>query len=100
MPSPRYYPLELDLRDQPVLMVGGGSIAARKLPELLACGARVTLVAPDIAATTRRLLPGLEWRQRAFEEKDVQGQKLVFACTDAPAVNEAVAALCRAADIP
>jgi uroporphyrin-III C-methyltransferase/precorrin-2 dehydrogenase/sirohydrochlorin ferrochelatase len=100
MPSPRYYPLELDLRDQPVLMVGGGSIAARKLPELLACGARVTLVAPEIAATTRRLLPGLEWLQRAFHSEDVHGRKLVFACTDDAAVNAHVAALCREADIP
>ncbi|MCD6023238.1 MAG: uroporphyrinogen-III C-methyltransferase [Fibrobacteria bacterium] len=100
MSSPRYYPLELDLRDQPVLMVGGGSIAARKLPELLACGARVTLVAPEVAATTRRLLPGLEWLERTFHSEDIHGRKLVFACTDDAAVNAHIAALCREADIP
>ena len=100
MSSPRYYPLELDLRDQPVLMVGGGSIAARKLPELLACGAKVTLVSPEIAATTQRLLPGLEWLQRAFHSEDIHNRKLVFACTNDTAVNTHIAELCREADIP
>lgn len=100
MPSPRFYPLEIDLRDQPVLMVGGGSVAARKLPELLACGARVTLVAPAVAEATRRLVPGLTWHARAFEDNDVAGHMLVFACTDAEAVNAAVAEACRARGIP
>jgi uroporphyrin-III C-methyltransferase/precorrin-2 dehydrogenase/sirohydrochlorin ferrochelatase len=100
MPSPRYYPLEIDLRDQPVLMVGGGSVAARKLPELLACGARVTVVSPELSEATRRLVPGLEWLQRAFDADDVIGHKLVFACTDNPAVNEAIAEACRTLDLP
>lgn len=100
MSAPRFYPLEIDLHDQPVLMVGGGSVAARKLPELLACGARVTLVSPALGAATRRLAPGLTWHQRAFAPADVEGHTLVFACTDVPAVNAAVADACRAHDIP
>ncbi len=100
MPAPRYYPLEIDLRGQPVLMVGGGPVAARKLPELLACGARVTLVAPELCAAAQRLVPGLEWEKRTFDPADVRGHKLVFACTDSPEVNGAVAAASAAADIP
>lgn len=100
MPAPRYYPLEIDLRDQPVLMVGGGPVAARKLPELLACGARVTLVAPELCAAAQRLAPGLAWEKRTFVPQDVRGHKLVFACTDSPEVNGSVAAACAAADIP
>jgi uroporphyrin-III C-methyltransferase/precorrin-2 dehydrogenase/sirohydrochlorin ferrochelatase len=100
MSSPRYYPLEIDLHDQPVLMVGGGSVAARKLPELLACGARVTLVAPELSEATRRLAPGLEWHARAFHADDVIGNKLVFACTDATEINAEIAEACRALDIP
>jgi len=100
MSSPRYYPLELDLRGQPVLMVGGGSIAARKLPELLACGAKVTVVSPVVSEMTQRLLPGLEWLQRAFHSEDIHGRKLVFACTNDTAVNAHIAELCREVDIP
>jgi len=100
MPSPRFYPLEIDLQGRAVLMVGGGGVAARKLPELLSCGARVTLVSPVLAEATRRLVPGLTWHERAFEAKDVEGQMLVFACTDVTAVNAAVAEACRARGIP
>ncbi len=100
MPAPRYYPLEIDLCGQPVLMVGGGPVAARKLPELLACGARVTLVAPELCAAAQRLAPGLDWQRRTFEPRDVRGHKLVFACTDDPEINGAVAAASAAADIP
>ncbi len=100
MSSPRFYPLEIDLHDQPVLMVGGGGVAARKLPELLACGARVTLVSPTLGAATRRLAPGLAWHERTFEPSDVEGRKLVFACTNEPAVNAAVAEACHAQGIP
>ncbi|HAO99507.1 MAG TPA: uroporphyrinogen-III C-methyltransferase, partial [Fibrobacteres bacterium] len=96
----RFYPLELDLRDKPVLMVGGGSVAARKLPELLACGAKVAIVSPALSPTLRHLLPALQWHERPFQAKDVQGQSLVFACTNDAKVNEAVSAACRAASVP
>lgn len=95
----RYYPLEIDLRGKTVLMVGGGSVAARKLPELLACGAAVVLVAPGLSQTVRRLLPGLEWRERKFQSEDVKDCVLVFACTNDPAVNAEISEACHAVGI-
>ena len=41
------YPLAVDLRGKPVLMAGGGAVAARKLTELLRCGADITVIAPE-----------------------------------------------------
>ncbi len=95
-----YYPLELELRGRSVLLVGGGKVAARKLPELLACGASITMVAPVLTPAARRLLPSLDWQRREFRAQDVEGRHLVFACTDRPAVNAAVAKACRARGIP
>ena len=43
------YPLAVDLRGKPVLVAGGGPVAARKLAELLRCGADITVLAPDAA---------------------------------------------------
>ena len=44
----KYYPAFLDLSGRPVLLVGGGEPAARKLRLLLKAGARVTAVAPHV----------------------------------------------------
>ena len=44
------YPVFLDLQDVPVLVVGAGPIAARKVAGLVAAGARVRVVAPDVSA--------------------------------------------------
>ncbi|MBI4935136.1 MAG: bifunctional precorrin-2 dehydrogenase/sirohydrochlorin ferrochelatase [Actinobacteria bacterium] len=82
------YPVVLDLTDVPVLMVGGGQIASRKVAGLLAAGARVTVVAPMV-------LPDLamqvhEVRARPYEAADLDGHRLVMTATDDAAVNAAV----------
>ena len=43
------YPVGLVVAGRPVLVVGGGRVAARKVADLVACGARVTVVAPEVA---------------------------------------------------
>jgi precorrin-2 dehydrogenase / sirohydrochlorin ferrochelatase len=92
------YPILLDLTGKRCLVVGGGQVAERKVGRLLECGAAVEVVAP--AAT-----PGLEaladdgrirlWRRPARPE-DVADAFLVFAATDDPAVNRALAGSARA----
>ena len=82
------YPVFLHLRDREVLLVGGGNVAAAKLPNLLAAGARVTVVAPRIAAPLRR--PGVALLERAFSSSDLDGKWLAIAAAPA-AVNRQVA---------
>jgi uroporphyrin-III C-methyltransferase / precorrin-2 dehydrogenase / sirohydrochlorin ferrochelatase len=82
-------PLFLKLTGRKVLLVGGGPVAAGKLPALLQSGAEVTVVAPEvrpeIAASPARVL------RRAFEPGDLDGAWLVVAAAP-PSVNAAVAA--------
>jgi siroheme synthase-like protein len=76
------------------VVVGGGAVAARKVTELVACGARVRVIAPRFAPQLRELAaaePRLALVERAFEAGDVADAELVFAATDSPAVNAAVA---------
>ncbi|MEX5309068.1 uroporphyrinogen-III C-methyltransferase [Kocuria sp. CPCC 205297] len=74
------YPLGLNLAGRAVLVVGGGSDAARRTRSLLAGGALVDLVAPDLHDTLRDLTssPGLTWHERAFRPDDLDGAWLVF----------------------
>ncbi len=83
------YPVFLRLAGRPVLLVGGGAVAAAKLEGLLAAGARVTVVAPDIGPELARA--GVALRQRPFEAADVDGMWWVVAAAP-PAVNRQVQA--------
>src|SRR3954466_4847748 len=82
-------PLFLNVAGRPVVLVGGGPVAAAKLQQLLAAGARVTVVAPEIsAAITTDLVRIVE---RGFRPQDLDGAWLVVAAAT-PDVNRAVAA--------
>jgi precorrin-2 dehydrogenase / sirohydrochlorin ferrochelatase len=90
--NPVNYPVILDLRGRPVLMVGAGPIAARKVQGLLAAGAVVTVVAPQVSSDVEALgLPAERVHRRDYEPTDLDGQQLVMTATDVPAVNAAVA---------
>ncbi len=87
------YPVMLDIRDRPCLVVGGGGVAVRKVQGLLEEGARVTVVALEAAASLRALADAgvLELDLRAYRAADVEGRALVLAATDDPEVNRQVA---------
>jgi uroporphyrin-III C-methyltransferase/precorrin-2 dehydrogenase/sirohydrochlorin ferrochelatase len=85
-------PLFLNLTGRVVALVGGGRVAAAKLQQLVAVGARVRVIAPDIStAITARRLPNVEAFQRAFVPSDLDDVWLVVAAAT-PAVNAEVAA--------
>ena len=83
------YPVNLVLDGRRCLVVGGGKIALRKVEGLLACGGRVTVVAPRITPDLRRLSEVI-FEERPWRPDDLAGMWLVIAATDDPAVNAAV----------
>jgi siroheme synthase-like protein len=93
-----YYPICLDLRDRRCVVIGGGSVAARKVAGLLACGARVTVVAPALAPALEALAQQgqITAHRRPYAGGDLAGAALAIAATDAPEVNARVAAEARA----
>lgn len=97
----RYFPLFADLRGRRVLVVGGGTVAERKVRLLLAAGAHVLVVAPEIrfpVPSTAGAGPGagsLELRHEHFHSSHFDGAVLVIAATDDRGVNAQVAALGR-----
>jgi uroporphyrin-III C-methyltransferase / precorrin-2 dehydrogenase / sirohydrochlorin ferrochelatase len=85
----KVYPVFLRLEDQPVVIVGGGPVAASKLDGLLAAGAVVTIVAPVVSPGCRR--PEVHIIERGFRSDDLDGARFVIAAATAE-VNRAVAA--------
>lgn len=81
-------PLFLKLQGRPVLVVGGGVVAAGKLASLLEAGARVTVVAPEVRANLPR--PDVRVLRRAFWPEDLEGMWLAVAAAT-PEVNRLVA---------
>jgi precorrin-2 dehydrogenase/sirohydrochlorin ferrochelatase len=92
------YPVYLDLEGVPVLVVGAGPVAARKVQGLAAAGAAVTVVAREVSAALDRSAV-VEVRHRSFEPADVRGMRLVVTATGVPEVDAEVAAAATAAGI-
>ncbi len=84
----RYYPIFLDLKDRPVLVVGAGKVALRKTRALLEAGARVTVVAPEWEAEFETL--PVRMVPRRFRASDLAATVLVFAATDDRLTNHRV----------
>jgi uroporphyrin-III C-methyltransferase/precorrin-2 dehydrogenase/sirohydrochlorin ferrochelatase len=83
------FPLFLKLAGRRVLLVGGGPVAAGKLEALLAAGAAVTVVAPEVRPEI--VASGVPVARRAFAPADLDGAWLVVAAAP-PEVNRDVAA--------
>lgn len=92
------YPSGLLLAGRLVVVVGGGHVAQRRVPGLIAAGAAVRVVAPQVTPAIEGLVGSGEvtWVARGFEDADLDGAWYVVAATDLPAVNEAVGAAAEA----
>lgn len=88
------YPTALRLLGRPVLVVGGGPVAARRAKGLLDAGARVTVVAPVASPALRELSDAglLTWQPRTYVGTDVDGVWFVQTVTGLPEVDTLVAA--------
>ena len=117
------FSIELNLEGRNVLVVGGGSIALRKVKTLIPTGARITVVAPQfdpdfeflrrkneaspLQTKDERISQekdfsnvyfgsSLVLKKRPYESLDLRGVFMVFICTDQPAVNAQVSNDARA----
>jgi uroporphyrin-III C-methyltransferase/precorrin-2 dehydrogenase/sirohydrochlorin ferrochelatase len=86
------HPIFLDLAGQLVVVIGGGAVAERKIEALVAAGARITVVSPDVTQLiARRASEGVvEIRLRRYRTGDLAGCRLAYAATADPEVNRAV----------
>ncbi len=84
----------LRLAGRRVVVVGAGRVATRRLPDLLAAGALVEVVAPRAEASVRgwHETGRLRWTPRRYRRGDLTDAWYVLVATDDPVANRAVSA--------
>src|SRR5690554_920227 len=97
-----YLPVAWRLREQTVLLVGGGEIALRKARLLARAGARLRVVAPEIEAELLQLIEqqGGQWLQHSYQAEHLDGVTLAIGATDNQQVNEQLHADALARQLP
>ncbi|MFF7636921.1 uroporphyrinogen-III C-methyltransferase [Kitasatospora sp. NPDC008050] len=88
------YPVGLLLTGRRVVVVGGGQVAQRRLPALIAAGARVELISPTTTPAVQAMADAGEitWQRRGYADGDLAEAWYALVATDDHAVNEAVSA--------
>ncbi len=105
----RYYPAYLDVKARPCLVVGGGRVGTRKVRTLLACGAVVTVISPQVTTELAGLAEEgrIDLKRRDYRSTDLDDAFLVIGATDDQTFNrlihgdaERAQRLCNIADQP
>ena len=89
-----YYPVFLEMKDRRCVVIGGGTVAERRVEGLVAVGANVTVISPAITDRLRNMLTqgAIRHVAREYRTGDRAGYDLVFVATDNSEINAAVAA--------
>ena len=97
-----YFPIFLRLGNEPVLVVGGGEVAARKIDLLLRTAAKVTVVSPElIGSLAEKAAAGvIAHISGEFQPEHLDGMRLAIAATDKHSVNAWVAHQAERRNIP
>ncbi|MEU3401205.1 uroporphyrinogen-III C-methyltransferase [Streptomyces filamentosus] len=88
------YPVGLRLAGRRVVVLGGGTVAQRRLPALIAAGADLTLISPSATPSVEAMAEAgeLTWIRRRYEDGDLADAWYVLVATTDPAANAAASA--------
>ena len=89
------YPVTLKLAGKFCTVVGGGSVAVRKVKSLLEQGAEVTVISPVLDEELIAIQEQFVWRNSMYSDGMLKGSFLVIAATDSRDVNHAVYEWCE-----
>jgi precorrin-2 dehydrogenase/sirohydrochlorin ferrochelatase len=87
-----YYPVYIQLKDQPCIVIGGGKIAEGKVDGLLAVEAKVTVISPELTSRLHELAKQnlIKYNERTYQPGDLTGAFIVICATDQAEINHQV----------
>ena len=87
-----YYPVYIQLREQPCVVIGGGKIADGKVDGLLAAQAKVTVISPELTPHLHELAEHkqITYLARTYQPGDLAGAFMVICATDRVEINHQV----------
>lgn len=90
--SESHYLAGLDLAGRRVVVVGGGTVAQRRLPRLVSSGARVEVISPSVTPSVEAMATSgaVTWHARPYASGDLDDAWYVLCCTSSPSVNATV----------
>jgi precorrin-2 dehydrogenase/sirohydrochlorin ferrochelatase len=96
-----YLSLNFQVQDKEIVIIGGGSVAQRKVGNILPAGARLTVISPTITYELQQLRDNgsIKHVPHPYQPGDLAGAFLVIAATNDRSVNRAVAAEAQALGI-
>ncbi|WP_405684377.1 uroporphyrinogen-III C-methyltransferase [Streptomyces sp. NBC_01387] len=88
------YPVGLRLSGRRVVVIGGGQVAQRRLPALIAAGADILLVAPSATPSVEAMATTgeISWQRRPYEDGDLDGAWYALIATGDKAANDRASA--------
>ncbi|SEB13747.1 precorrin-2 dehydrogenase / sirohydrochlorin ferrochelatase [Thalassobacillus cyri] len=83
------YPIVLNVIGKKAIVIGGGTVAERKIIKLKEAGAHVTVVSPKVTGFLKDWIINkeIEWVKKTFETADVKHAFIVVAATNDNEVN-------------
>ena len=87
-----YYPIFVNLKDQPCTIIGGGKIAEGKVEGLLDAGATITVISPALTPALQNLADEKQFTyiERIYQNGDLDGAFMVICATDQNDINHRV----------
>ncbi len=85
-----FMPIAIDVNDKKVLLIGGGKVAMHKIDILLQYANHIEVVALEIDDELKRKVS--RWQEKAYQESDLDGSVIVYACTNIKELNAQVKA--------
>lgn len=93
----KYFPIFIDISEKKIVVIGGGTIATRRVMTLLNFTGQVVVVSPELTADLQELCSQnrIVWLQKEYCIEQIKDADMVIAATNQPEVNCRIKADCK-----